>query len=109
MRAEEPRIESDARDPFGRPGVHTGVSSCTGHSATAVNRNSPGFLPRGSQVVIDGLTGLVRQLELDRPSCLPLPDRCAVDRVTVGCDVIDLEGHDIAATQLAVDREIEHG
>src|SRR5262249_17076476 len=62
-----------------------------------------------SQVVIDGLTGLVRQLELDRPSCLPLPDRCAVDRVTVGCNVLDLEGHDIAATKLAIDRQIEHG
>jgi hypothetical protein len=64
---------------------------------------------RDPQVVIDGLTGLVPQLELDRPSCLPLPDRYAVDRVTVGCNVIDLEGYDIAATQLAIDREVEHG
>jgi hypothetical protein len=37
----------------------------------------------GSQVVIDGLPGLVRQLELDRPPVF-LPDSCAVDRAAVG-------------------------
>jgi hypothetical protein len=53
-----------------------------------------------ASVVIDGLTGFVRQLELDPPPCLPLPDCCAVDCVAIGCNVIDLAGYDIAATKL---------
>src|SRR5262249_62155077 len=58
--------------------------------ATAREQKFAGLFARISQVVIDGLTGLVGQLELDFPSRLPLPDHCAVDRVAVGRYVLNL-------------------
>jgi hypothetical protein len=37
-----------------------------------------------------------------------LSDRCAIRRVPVGGDILDPDG-DVTATQLAVNRQIEHG
>jgi hypothetical protein len=36
-----------------------------------------------------------------------LPNRRTVDGIAVWCDVLNLEAHHVAATQLAIDREIE--
>jgi hypothetical protein len=72
-----------------------------------VNRKSPGFLP--DAVVFDGLPGLFTQLELDRLSRFPLSNRRALHRVAIWCHVLDLESHHVAAAQLAVDGQIEHG
>jgi hypothetical protein len=49
------------------------------------------------------LPRLLGQLELDRPSGLSLPNGCLFDRVAVRRNVFDLEGHDIAAPELAID------
>jgi hypothetical protein len=47
---------------------------------------------------------LVGQLEPDRPTCLLLANRGAVQRATVRRKIIDANGNDVTATQLAVDR-----
>ncbi len=63
----------------------------------------------GLQVVVDGLTGLVRQLELDGPPRLLLPHCCAVHRITVWGNVLDPYGHDVTAAKLAIDGQIKQG
>jgi hypothetical protein len=55
------------------------------------------------------LAGLFAQFKSDRPSGLLLSDRCAVRRVSARSDILDLDRDDVTATQLAVDRQIEHG
>jgi hypothetical protein len=49
----------------------------------------------------------LRQLKSNRPARLLLTNIGAVNRVTLGRNVIDAEGDEIAAAQFAVDGEIE--
>src|SRR6185312_7305661 len=67
------------------------------------------LLARRSQVIFDRLPRLLGQLELDRPPCIPLSHRRALGRAAVRRNILDPEGHHVAATQLAVDRQVEHG
>src|SRR6266851_4206197 len=60
-------------------------------------------------VHFDALTGLFAQLESDRPAGFLLSDSSAIRRVSAGSDILDPDGDDITATQLAVDRQVEHG
>src|SRR3954470_13711467 len=60
------------------------------------------------QVVIDRLTGLLGHFESDRSPGLPLPDRCAICRISACSHILDAQGYDITATKLAVDCQIEH-
>jgi hypothetical protein len=62
---------------------------------------------RHRQKIIDRLAGLFGALELDGQARLPLADCCTVSGVAVRSDILDLDAHDIAAAQHAVDREIE--
>ena len=62
----------------------------------------------GLQVVIDGLAGLLGQFEPDRTAGLFLTYCGADECVAVWSDILDLEGDDITASQLAVDRQVEH-
>lgn len=64
-------------------------------------------LPGHSKVLVDCLSRLLGDLEPDRKAGLVLPNGRSVDSVAVWCDVIDPEAYYIAATQLAIDREIE--
>src|SRR5262252_19471 len=77
--------------------------------AAAREQKVAGLLACRLEIVVDGLPRLIRQLELDRSARLPLADRRAVDRVAVRRNVLDLDGDNVAAAQLAVDRQIEHG
>jgi hypothetical protein len=61
------------------------------------------------QIVVDCLAGLFAQFKSDWPSCLLLSDHCAVRCVSARSDILDLDCDDVAATKLAVDRQIEHG
>ena len=45
----------------------------------------------------------------DWPPCFLLSDRCAIRRVSARSDILDSDRDDVTATQLAVDRQIEHG
>jgi hypothetical protein len=58
-------------------------------------------------VLVDRLACLLGDLKPDRPTRLVLPNGRAVDGIAMWCDVLDLEADYVAATQLAVDREIE--
>jgi hypothetical protein len=85
------------------------VSSCTDRSHVGLRREiRPGFAG-GFQVIVDGVPGLIRQLELDRPTRLFLPNRCVIHRIAVSCNVLDLDSDDIAAAKLAVDGQIKRG
>jgi hypothetical protein len=61
------------------------------------------------QEVVNGLPGLIRQLELDRSPGLLLPDGRAIDRIAIRSEIFELQGDDVATTQLAVDRNVEKG
>jgi hypothetical protein len=50
---------------------------------------------------------IVFQLELDGPACLLLHDHCASADAPPADKIADLDLHDIAAAQLAIDRQIE--
>ncbi len=52
--------------------------------------------------------GLLGQFKPDGLPGLLLPHRRPIDRIPARCNILDLEGNDIAATQLAVDGQIEH-
>ena len=76
--------------------------------ATASGEQELAGLPvRQAQVVIDGLARLFRQLEPDWVPRFLLSDGRAVESVSVRGDVIDPYRHDVTATKLAVDREVE--
>ncbi|HEY6620347.1 MAG: hypothetical protein WA776_17220 [Xanthobacteraceae bacterium] len=67
------------------------------------------FLACGLQVIVDSLAGLIRQLELDWVTRLFLSNRCTVHRIAAWGNILDLDGHDIAATKLAIDGQIKQG
>ena len=52
---------------------------------------------------------LLGDFELDRPSGLPLDHGGAIAHPATGAHVVDLQRDEIAAAQLAVDREVEQG
>ncbi len=66
-------------------------------------------LVSGLQVRINGLAGLLGDLELHGTAGLPLTHCGAFERVAVRRDIVDLEAHHITSAQLAVDRQIEQG
>ena len=109
MSAEKLRIKSDSGDPFRDKPCVLACRHAAALVAAAREQQFAGLFTRRSQVAVDGLTGLLRQLEFYRPSRLPLPNRCTVDRVAIRRNVLHLEGHHIAAAQLAIDRQVEHG
>src|SRR5580704_16457352 len=61
-----------------------------------------------SHVIVDRLTGRFGQLEPDGLPCLFLSDRGPIDCISTWSDIVDLEGDNIAATQLAIDSQIKH-
>jgi len=71
-------------------------------------RNSPGFFASASQVLGNRLTALLCQLEPDWPAGLPLPCRRTIDGNPGRGNVLHHQVDDIAPSQLAIDREIEH-
>jgi len=75
---------------------------------TAGEKKLARFLASGFDVVVHGLSRLLRQLKPDGPTGLLLPHRRAIDGIPTRCNVLDPKGDDIAAPQLAVDCEIEH-
>ena len=72
------------------------------------NRNSPDFTG-STDVVVDSLPSVLGDLESNRQSGFLLADRCSLDRMSVRCNILNLKGDNVAAAQLAVDGEIEHG
>ena len=65
------------------------------------------FLLYCFEIIIDRLSSLLGNLELNGPPRLPLPHRCAVLGAPVRGDISDLETYDVATAQLAIDGKIE--
>jgi len=61
------------------------------------------------QIVIDGLAGLFGQFKSDWPSRLLLSQPLHGPPCIARSDILDLDRDDVTATELAVDRQIEHG
>jgi hypothetical protein len=62
---------------------------------------------KGGEPLADSNTGLLGNLELHRPASLLLNDARAIAHSPAGEHVIDPQPDEIAAPELAVDREIE--
>lgn len=62
-----------------------------------------------SHPVADCCSGLFSNFELDGPARLPLDHGGAVANMPSHTYVVDSQPHEIAAAQLAIDREIEQG
>jgi hypothetical protein len=75
---------------------------------TAGEKKLARFLAGGFDVIVDGLPRLLRQLEPDGPTGLLLPHCGAIHRIPAWCNVLYPKCDDIAAPQLAVDRQIEN-
>src|SRR4029077_7515587 len=104
--AVQMRIESDAGEPLGqKPRVLAG-----GHALSqppAREQKLARFLARQLDVVVDGLSGWVGQLKPGGACGVFLAHACAIDGIAIGCNVIDFHCDDVAAPELAIDREIE--
>ncbi len=65
-------------------------------------------LPAGQpQVLVDRLPRLVGEFEPHRSARLSLANRRTIERIAVRCHVIDADGDNVTAAQLAVDRQVE--
>jgi len=108
MRAKYFWIKPDAGHPIGKKsGVLTG-----GHGpalSTSGEQVLTRLLVGCFQIVVDSLTGLIRQLELHWSPCLPLPHGRTIDCIAIRSDITDLQGDEIATTELAVDGKVEQG
>jgi hypothetical protein len=66
-----------------------------------------GFLAGRLDVVIHRLAGLFRQFKPDRSPGLSLAHGCPISTIAIWSNVLDLERNDIAASQFAIDGQIE--
>jgi len=64
----------------------------------------PGLAACQSQTVVDRRRSLSRQFETNRPSDSLLADGRSIHRVAARGNIIDMNGDDVTAAQLAVDR-----
>jgi hypothetical protein len=76
--------------------------------STACEQELAGLLVGSLEIFIDRLAGLFGQFKSDRSAGLLLAYGCTIRSVSARGDIVDFDRHDIAATKLAVDREIEH-
>src|SRR5689334_7152820 len=74
---------------MGRPGA-----------ASTVEEVFAGPLACSFQKIVNGLTSLIGQFELDRPTGLLLPDGRAIECIAIGSNIFDPKGYDIAITKL---------
>jgi hypothetical protein len=108
MRPEQVRIQAYAGNPLREktrvlPGRQTAVRPAPAGEQIVARLLAGG----GLHVFVDGLSRCLGQLKPDRPTSLLLPNSRAIGCITARGDIINLERHDIATTELTVDGEIE--
>jgi len=108
VRAEKVWVKAYACNPLGDESGVLSRRDTLSRPASAGEHKFAGLPDGGSQVIVDRLTSLFRQLEPDGLPGLLLSDRGPIDCVSAGGNVLDLEGDEIATTQLAIGRQIEH-
>jgi hypothetical protein len=77
-------------------------------TSTTCEQELAGLLLTALRYLSDRLAGLFGQFKPDRSAGLLLAYGRPISGVSARGDVVDLDRHDIAATKLAVDRQIEH-
>src|SRR6516225_4415493 len=107
MCAKQAWVEPDAGDPLADEPSILPCRNSSVAAATAGKEVLTRLLVGGSDVVVDCLTGLLGHPEPDRLAGLLLAHRRAIDGVSVRRH-IHLEADDVAASQLAIDGQIEH-
>src|SRR5215469_16003833 len=108
MSAEQAWVEPDAGDPFAdQPSILPCRNSSVA-AATAGKEVLTWLLVGGPDVVVDCLTGLLGHLEPDRLAGLLPAHRGAIDGMSVRRNIFHLQADDVAASQLAIDGQIEH-
>jgi hypothetical protein len=75
---------------------------------TAREEKFSGFSSECFQVIIDCLARLLGHFKPDRLTRFLLPHRGTFNRIPIRGDVLDFEGNQIAAAELAIDRHVEH-
>src|ERR1700730_12760094 len=97
------RVEADACNSLGNEPRVLSRRDARSRPTSADEHKFAGLFGSGSQVIVDRLTGLFRQLEPDGLPGLLLSDRRSIDCVSAGRDVLDLDGDKISTTQFAID------
>ena len=107
MRTEHARIAPNTTYPVAEEtGILSGREALLG--PTLCGKKELSLLSvRHTQVVINCLPGLFGDLESYRLAGLLLPDRCALNGVSMRSNVLELESDDITTAQFAIDSEIE--
>jgi hypothetical protein len=77
--------------------------------APAREQEVTGLPAERPQVAIDGFPRLIGQFEPDGMSGFPLSDTGTSDGSAMRGNIFNLDADDVAATELAIDSEIEHG
>jgi hypothetical protein len=109
VRPKQPWVQSNAADPFrNKARILAGRNAGFG-TATTSEQELTGPFVGGPQIIIDGLAGLLAEFKSDGPPGFLLSDRRAIRCIAAGGDLLDADGNNVAATKLAVDRQIEHG
>ena len=109
MSSEDVPVQSDARNPFPDNACVLPCRHGLAGLPAACEQKFAGLLARRLEVVINGLAGLLRQFKSDRTPSLSLTHRRAGERIAVRGNVFDLQSDYIAASQLAIDGEIDYG
>src|SRR6516162_6858632 len=108
MCAEQAWVEPDAGDPLADQPSILPCRNNTVAAASAGKEVLTRLLVGGFDVVVDRLTRLLGHLEPDRLTGLLLAHRRAIDGMSVRRHIFYLEADDVAASQLAIDGQIEH-
>jgi hypothetical protein len=100
-------VETDATNPLtDKTSVLPGRQMPVG-ATTAWEQALAKLSVADAKVVIQRLTGHLRQLEANGPASLPLTDVGAVNCIAVGRHVLHAQSDEVATTQLAIDGQIE--
>jgi hypothetical protein len=103
VRAKKARVESNAGNPLAD---QSGVLSRRYRSiltATGTEEELARLLTCASDVAVDRLSGLLRDLKSDGLASFLLAHGCPIDRVTMRSNVLDPQADDIASSELAID------
>src|SRR5215831_6257908 len=107
MSTEQQRLERDSGDPCADQPCVLPCRETALRVTTSCKQKIASFSCGQAQILVNGLTGLFRQLEPDRPTCFPLPNPRSVEGVAIRCDVIDPHRNNVAASQFAIDCKVE--
>src|SRR5215468_528072 len=99
-------VEPDAGEPLGQK-ARILTRRHASPFASTLEEKLARFFARYSDVVIDGLSRLLRQLKSDGVASLSLAHSGTMDGIAVGRDIVHLESDNITSSELAVDRDIE--